>query len=196
MKLSFFSVVLIAQVIILSFLTYSCDDDDVCMPDPNLTVATSFTTELAENHHSVYTDIVIDASQEEVWTVLTDWANMPNWSSSLQGLSGDIRDGGSVVATFIAIDPTTGDPLSIDLPHTLIYEEGVLFGWADPLALVPGITDNHLYRLEAISECQTRFIQTDEFQGTNPDFTTEVLATLSETGYNEFNAELKAEVEK
>lgn len=59
------------------------------------------------------------------------------------------------------------------------------------------ITDNHLYRVEVISEYQTRFIQTDEFLGTKPGFfTTEELAAIGETGYNQFNAELKAEVEE
>ncbi len=186
-------------LLITSLFVTSCDNDDddnVCTPDTSLQVSSSQVTEIDTNHHAVYTDIVINAPVQDVWNVLTDWANMPNWSTSFQGLSGDIKDGGQVVATFLLPDPTTGQTVPFEFPHELSYEEGVQFGWSDPVAIAPGITDDHVYMLQAISDCQTRLIQTDEFVGNDANFTTAILAAGSEAGYNQFNLELKTEVEK
>ncbi len=68
--------------------------------------------------------------------------------------------------------------------------------WHDEINTFVGIIDNHIFRVEVIFECQPQFIQTNEFQGINPDFTTEALANASFPLYNKFNAELKTEAEK
>ncbi len=180
-------------VLILAALTFnSCkDDDDLCVPDTSLEIATSsVSTNAGSTTYFVYSDIVINASQEKVWAVLTDWNNMQNWSTSFIGLTGDIRDGGQVTARFI-LNGTT-----FEFPHTLHYVNGVEFGWSDPLLFAPEIKDNHLYKVEALSDCQTRFIQTDDFTGENPMFPLPDLAAQTETAYIQFNSELKAEVEK
>ena len=174
------------------FTFQSCSDDDC---EIELSGSTSEVTQISENHHSVYTDIIIDASTDDVWEVLTDFDNMPNWSTSFQGLSGNIEDGEQVIATFLLAD-STGTLIAVDFPHTLSYNEGVQFSWSDPIPVFPGIRDNHHYMVEEISECQTRFVQTDEFQGTDPLINTEAIAHSSEADYNQFNTELKTEVEK
>ncbi len=80
--------------------------------------------------------------------------------------------------------------------RTLSYTEGQQFGWSAESTTFPGIVDNHIFKVEAISECQSRFIQTDEFRGENSFFTTEDLANASLPLYNQFNSELKLEVEQ
>jgi len=64
------------------------------------------------------------------------------------------------------------------------------------VAAFPGLTDNHVYRIEPISKYQTRFIQTDEFKGVIKDVTPLALANESLLPYTRFNQELKKEVEK
>ena len=181
----------------------SCDDDDVCVIDETLTVETSSVSELSADNWGTYTDIVINASADEVWGVLTDFDNMPNWSSLLQGMVGDISNGGLVTVTVLFADQATGEVGSSDFTRTLIYEEGVLFGWSEPFELAAGtgifVTDNHQFKVEAISECQARFIQTDDFTGIIPaaaGVTLEQVAGIIETSYKQFNQELKAEVEQ
>ena len=104
-------------------------------------------------------------------------------------MEGEIFDGGSVNALF-----DLGQGI-VPFPHTLIYEDGVRYGWSDPVLGVAGLFDNHFYTVEAISECQTRFIQTDAFQGSNPDITPIGLAAQIMPVYQLFNQQLKAEVE-
>ncbi len=60
-----------------------------------------------------------------------------------------------------------------------------------------GFVDNHLFIVEAISECQTRFIQSDEYVGEgNATYNSEEVVNASLPAFSTFNAELKAEVEK
>lgn len=188
-------------VLSVASIFVACNDEDEpqekeCTPDTTLKIETTQVTKVAENHHKVYTDIVINASVQEVWAVLTDWQKMPNWSTSFQGLSGDVSNGGQVVASFLNQGET------IQIPHTLIYEEGVKFGWSESTGtpdMQPfgGFVDKHIFEVQAISDCQTRFIHSDEYVGEgNAVMNSEALANMMVTIYPLFNQELKAEVEK
>jgi hypothetical protein len=186
----------ISILLLVALNISSCsDDDDICTIDRAIEGASSEIAEVSETYHTVYTDIVINASAQEVWAVLTDFDNMSTWSTGFLGMTGDISDGGQVVTVFVFPDAMTGVPTAGDYPHTLIYNEGIEFGWSDPILGLDGIVDNHFYTVEAISDCQTRFIQTDEFQGVNPNITTEILASNVVDSYNQFNEELKTEIE-
>ena len=186
-------------LLIYAFTLVSCSDSNEetpCIVDTSIDFPTSNITQIESNKHSVYTDIVINRSAEIVWNTLTDFENMPNWSSSFQGLSGDIANNNEVTVTYILPSPTTGEPTESQFIRTLSYVEGQQFGWSAESTTFPGIVDNHIFKVEAISECQSKFIQTDEFQGTNSFFTTNDLANASLPLYNQFNIELKNEVEK
>ncbi|MGX9356680.1 SRPBCC family protein [Roseobacteraceae bacterium S113] len=150
-------------------------------------------TQLSDTHATVDTSVLINATPEEVWETLTDFDAMASWSSgTLQGMTGDIEDGGSVTVTFIFGTTEDGAPNVIEIPHTLIFEDGSILGWSDPFPEdIGGGHDNHLYRVGACGD-QTLFIQSDEFVG-NP-YAANFVAQLLPM-YQTFNAELKAKVE-
>ncbi len=178
------------SALILLFIVSCKNDDDVCVVDNTLEIEVINSAEINQNHHSIYTDIVINAPINEVWNVLRDFDNYPEWSSSIQGITGDISNGGEVI-----VDATLPNGSIIGFHHILIYEEGIRFGWSDSLG-IGTIMDNHMFIVEMISECQTRFIQTDEFRGIgNADFSTESLANTTLEVYPIFNNELKQRVE-
>lgn len=186
MKKQFKTVIIL---IVNSIVLTACQNDD----NPTQTCTgesmQSYLTEVNDTTTSVYTDIIINANPSEVWSVLTDFENMPNWSTTLQGISGNISNGGSVIATYLF------DTLTFNAPHTLIYIEGQEFGWSDESNTYPGITDHHLFQVKACGN-QTRFIQSDQFIGSNPNISTLNLAQLIQGQYNIFNTDLKNEVEK
>jgi hypothetical protein len=79
--------------------------------------------------------------------------------------------------------------------HELIhFEEGKLFGWSDPFIL--GITDNHKYQLEKISESQTKLIQSGEANGFATLIIGNFIMNFFLKSYLEFNDILKARIEK
>ena len=150
--------------------------------------------QLGASHATVVTSVLIDAAPVEVWATLTNFDAMASWSSgTLQNMTGDIEDGGSVTVTFIFGTTEDGAPNVMEIPHSLIYDEGSVFGWSDPFPEdAGGGHDNHLYRVAACGD-QTFFVQSDEIVG-NPYAATFVAQLLPM--YQAFNAELKAEVER
>ncbi|MEM7439090.1 MAG: SRPBCC family protein [Pseudomonadota bacterium] len=149
--------------------------------------------QLSATHATIDTSVLINADPAKVWATLTDFENMARWSTgTLQNLTGDIRDDGSVTVTFIFGTDENGEPNLSEIPHTLIYEEGHAFGWSDPFPEeIGGGRDNHLYRLEPCGD-QTLLIQTDEIvdNANAAVFVSQLLPM-----YQTFNAELKTAVE-
>ena len=147
-------------------------------------------TRVRGGHRTVHTEIVIDAPPEAVWAVLTDWGQLDQWSPSIRGMEGDIRDGGQVVVDYV--HPGNGKTLVLD--HTLIYIEGQRFGWSDPM--IGRVRDHHLFTVEALPDGRTRFTQDDEIKGgllarlIGPGFSELMLSS-----YQAFNTALKTRVE-
>lgn len=150
-------------------------------------------TQISPTHSTVYTSVLIAATPDEVWQVLTNFDNMSSWSSNtLQNLSGDLENGGDVVITFFFGTDTDGNPTANEIPHTLIFEDGFKFGWSDPLSAdIGGGNDNHLYQVVSCEE-QTLFIQSDEIvdNAYAANFIDQLLPL-----YRLFNAELKGALE-
>jgi hypothetical protein len=139
---------------------------------------------------TVYTEVSINAPPERVWSVLRDFEKMGEWSTSLKSIRGDINNGATVQVEF-----QFGDQL-LKPAHNLIYKEGEAFGWADPIDILPGLHDFHLYRVVAINANQTRFIQTDQFVGKNAQIKPVELAQQVLPLYQAFNLQLKNKVER
>lgn len=157
------------------------------------TMAYGGIAQLSATHATINTSILIDAAPAKVWATLTNFKTMSDWSTgTLQGITGDIKNGGSVVVTFLFGVDDAGNPISNEIPHTLIFEDGKKIGWSDPFpANIGGGHDNHIYAVQPCGD-KTLFTQSDEIVD-NPyavNFVTKLLA-----GYQLFNAELKAAVE-
>ncbi len=164
------------------------ESGDVAMLDPTGALAEVRTQD--DGSLQVYSEIVIAATPEQIWDVLTDFATMPEWSDTLQGLTGDLADGGEAVVTFLA------EGQALPFPHVLIWEEGRSFGWSDPLAFAPGIVDDHHYIIDRTDGTNTLFIQIDTLTGDNDAYPAAVLADQVVQGYAWFNQQLKTEVER
>lgn len=149
--------------------------------------------QLSATHASIETSILIKAAPTEVWSTLMDFEAMPEWSTgTLQGMTGDIKNGGQVVVSFLFGTDTSGNPILNEIPHTLIYDEGEVIGWSDPFPdKIGGGHDNHIYRVQACGD-KTLFTQSDEIVD-NPYAANFVAQLLP--AYQKFNAELKVAVE-
>ena len=108
-------------------------------------------------HRRIHTEIIINAPAETVWHVLTDWDRLGEWSPTLMGMRGEIRHGHEVECEYRFRGSV------IKPKHTLHFEEGREFGWSDPM--LPGVVDRHRYRVEALPDGRTRFVQSDEVRG-------------------------------
>jgi len=143
--------------------------------------------EIGPDHHQVYTEIVIEAPKADVWKVLTDFAAMPDWSSSFKGVIGDFSDGAQVRTCF-----DLGEGIE-EYSATLRVIDKVEFGWSEDY---DGIRDNHRYRLEVVAPRRAKFIQTDAFRGRADWAKTGELAEFYLAQYVDFNRALKSVCER
>ncbi len=143
------------------------------------------------SHRKMYTDIMIDAAPQDVWTVLTDTASYANWAAFMIKVHGDIADGTEIEAVF-QMNPKREKFTPIK--HRITVTDGSEFHWSDTFP--GGIRDNHHFRVEPAEDDKTRFVQTDEFWGGLTWLMGGTLAKTCTAGYQAFNRSLKQEVEQ
>ena len=142
-------------------------------------------------HWSIYTDIEINAPIEKVWKILTDFKNMPNWSTSgFQGIDGNLVNGERITAKFKS-DPEKDKITKYE--HDIVVDS-YSFGWkGDVFAM--GMKDNHFYKLIELENNKTRMIQYDEPNSGMAWLMGRTVSKIMLKGYNKFNNELKVQVE-
>ena len=152
---------------------------------------TGRTDKVGFSHHTIHTDIIIDAAPDIVWAVVTDTAGYRDWAAFLVDIEGAITDGATITAVF-QTDPAKDKLTRID--HKITVLDGQEFYWAEKGP--GGIRDNHHFRVEPTGDGKTRFIQSDEIMGGMTFLMGGRLAKMYLAGYQAFNRGLKAEAEK
>lgn len=146
---------------------------------------------LSASHRTIYTDIIINATPEQVWSVLTDTPSYKTWAAFLVDIQGEIKDGEKITAVF-QTNPKKEKLTTIE--HTISVDEGKEFFWAEKGP--GGIRDNHHFRVERAQDGKTRFVQSDEIMNGITWLMGGNLSKMYEEGYKAFNRALKNEVEK
>lgn len=144
---------------------------------------------IIDQDNTVFTEIEINASTEEVWSVLTDWDSLKEWSSSFIGISSDKMVKDELFVSYFR-HPITGK--TIEFEHVCTeYIEGERFGWSG--RIVGKAKDHHIYSVVPTKKNTTIFRQED---GIHESSFLNFLAKHQMTKmYNKFNKELKMRVE-
>lgn len=137
----------------------------------------------------VQASIIIEASPEKVWSVLTDFEKLNEWSSSFQNLSGYFNKGGQIEVVFKA--PFGGDTTM--KKFLFLFKEKQIFGWTGVFLM--GMKDYHKHSLKELPNGNTEFTQTDRVSGGMSFLLGGMLEKQMQKGYNVFNEELKNRVE-
>lgn len=139
-----------------------------------------------EIHH----EIEIDAPPAAVWAQLTDTSAYDEWNPFVRRLRGELAEGARLS---VDIAPPGGRPMTFK-PTVLVAEHGRELRWLGRL-LVPGVFDGeHSFRLDALPDGRTRFVQAETFRGALVGLAG---ATLEKTrvGFEQMNIALKQRVE-
>jgi hypothetical protein len=136
--------------------------------------------------------IDINASPEEIWSVLTDFANFHSWNPFMRWIKGDLRKGAKLE---VRIQPTgargtTFKPtvLNVDPPREL--------RWIGHLWIKGLFDGEHILRIEPIGNDKARFYQKEIFNGLFVRLLAKGLDKDTLRGFNEMNEALKEKVEK
>ncbi len=110
---------------------------------------------------SISTQIIINASVDQVWKELTDFAKYPEWNPFIRKLSGEIKTGNRIEVIF-QIEGTK--PMKFT-PEIKVIEKNKMFQWEGHL-LIPGIfTGKHTFLLVPMEANKTKLIQKEDFKG-------------------------------
>ncbi|HEY2276944.1 MAG TPA: SRPBCC domain-containing protein [Streptosporangiaceae bacterium] len=93
--------------------------------------------------YEISSSINIAATPEDVWAVVADLANYPQWHPAFQSVTGPLTVGSTL--TIKTASPTTGNPVTLKV-KVLTVEPGTELAWASRLLGITTITRRFLLR--------------------------------------------------
>ncbi|MFI6476287.1 SRPBCC family protein [Nonomuraea sp. NPDC050663] len=137
----------------------------------------------------ISTSIDIQATPEQVWAVLVDFAGYQAWNPFIQQGAGEARVGSTLT---LRMHPENGKPMTFR-PKVLQAEPGSRLRWLGHL-IVPGVFDGaHEFVLTPV-DGGTRVVQSETFKGLLVPFLGKMIEG-TERNFERLNAALKQRVE-
>lgn len=145
---------------------------------------------IIEKMKKIETSIIIKATIEQVWQVLTDFKTYPVWSPTIKSFGQE-----PVLGQRCSVMLEQPDGFKIKMnPRFLRIDSNRELRWKGKL-FIPGIFDGeHYFILEPMEEGQVRLIQGELFSGILIPFCGKLLLTTRQ-GFELFNTALKQRVE-
>lgn len=140
----------------------------------------------------IKTELLIEASPERVWEILTAFEKYPLWNPFIKSIQGNAKVGGKIV---VRIEPPQAKGMTFK-PTVLAFLKNKEFKWIGHL-LFPGLFDGeHRFELIDNGNGTTTFIQAERFKGILVRLFSKMLDTSTIDGFNAMNRKLKEEAEK
>ena len=136
--------------------------------------------------HEVYTETIIAAEPEEVWSVITDASNYKNWNPVITNAVGEYAEGATIINTVVEDGKKPTEIKSKVVKFEPPYHLNQFGGYRGI------ITFDHHYILEKV-DAGTKVIQKEEYTGFYVNFWD---SEWVEPAYRRVNEALKQEVEK
>lgn len=138
----------------------------------------------------IETSLQIDAPANEVWAVLMDFENFPEWNPTIRSIKGKAEVGEQIVAQLCL----PGRKPMIFKPRVLKREANREFRWLGHLG-VKGIFDGeHYFILKPVDEQTTEFIQGEKFTGLLSGLIFRMIGTDTKKGFEMMNEALRGRV--
>ncbi|MGJ1498699.1 SRPBCC family protein [Sphingobacterium spiritivorum] len=132
----------------------------------------------------IKTEIVIHATPEKIWKILTDFENYVQWNSFITSITGEVEKGNKIV---VRIKPPNGKGMTFK-PTILTKTDNKELSWRGKL-LFKGLFDGtHIFELINNGDGTTTFIQSERFSGI---FVCLFNLQKTRNGFNEMNKKLK-----
>ena len=140
----------------------------------------------------LYSEIEIEATDEHVWQILTNFTDFPQWNPFLRRASGEIEVGAKLE---VELQPPDGVGMTIK-PTLLKVEPNRELRWLGHL-IMPGLFDGeHIFTVEPVDSNRVKFIQREEFRGILAALMLRFIGENTQNGFKAMNQALKDEAEK
>lgn len=139
----------------------------------------------------IRTSILIKATPDRVWSILTDFENYPNWNPFIKTIAGKAETGTRLVAY---IEPPGAKGMTFK-PKVLAALPNQEFRWLGHL-LIPGLFDGeHIFELNDNGDGTTTLVQRERFGGILIPLFKKMLLENTPRGFEAMNEALKAKAE-
>ncbi|MDR0264741.1 MAG: SRPBCC domain-containing protein [Sphingobacterium sp.] len=134
----------------------------------------------------VYTEIIIEASAEEIWTNLLNFAEYDRWNPYIKSIEGNAKKDEFLIVQF----PTVKMKTKVND----IIEKHML-SWKGKM-VINGLLDSiHVFRITKISENCCLFEQYETFKGIMTSFLARKIKTSAQADFTKMNTALKRKCE-
>ena len=138
------------------------------------------------------TEIDIQASDERVWQLLTDFTSFPQWNPFIRRAIEEAKAG---VRLEVYIQPSGASGMTFK-PTVLKAEPNRELRWLGRL-LIPGLFDGeHIFTIETLGVNRVHFTQREVFKGLLVPLFARGLDRDTRRGFEEMNHALKARAEQ
>ncbi len=138
------------------------------------------------------TEIEIQASSEQVWQILADFARFPQWNPFIRRAKGQAKAGARLE---VRIQPSGASGMTFK-PTVLKAEPNRELRWLGRF-LLPGLFDGeHIFSIEDLGAQHVRFTQREIYTGWLVPLMAHGLDTDTRRGFEEMNQALKALAER
>ena len=136
--------------------------------------------------HTISTSIIIQASVQKVWTILTDTQAYPQWNPFIRTIEGNLNEGNKIK---VNAGENTFRPTILEAKryHTLKWKGSLIF---------KGIFDGtHEFKLTPLNDHKCRFDHSEFFEGLLVGLLKNKLINEVEPGFIAMNKALKERAE-
>lgn len=139
---------------------------------------------------NLQTEIIINATPQQLWAVLTDFEKFNEWNPFILSIQGQ-----PIVGTQLRVELKNGNSTSVFKPKVLVAETNKAFEWLGSLP-IPGIFNgNHYFRIEDLGNGQVKFIHGENFSGLLAGVIMKSIGTQTQNCFIAMNKALKNRVE-
>ena len=139
----------------------------------------------------IATEIEMNATPERVWEVLTDFDNYPKWSPFITSISGEIKEGSTLVTQII---PPNRKLMKFS-PVVLTFETNKELRWIGRAGIKGVFDGEHYFKIIEQENGSVKFEHGEIFSGILVGFMHKLIAD-TKLGFEQMNEALKKECEK
>ncbi|MEE9430710.1 MAG: SRPBCC domain-containing protein [Melioribacteraceae bacterium] len=140
----------------------------------------------------INTEIIINATPEKVWKILTNFDEYPNWNPFIKSIKGQIVIGEKIT---VRIEPPEAKGMTFK-PKILTLKKDRELSWLGHLSFAGLFDGNHKFELIKSKNGTTTFIQSEIFRGILVALFKKQLNKNTKNGFIEMNKKLKERAER
>lgn len=135
----------------------------------------------------IKTKILIHATPQKVWSVLTNFEAYPQWNPFIKSISGKLELGSKIR---VRLEPPEAKGMDFK-PKIISYQLHKEFSWLGHL-FIPGLFDGaHKFELIDLGNGKTEFIHSEKFGGILVPLFKKMLDHNTKKGFEAMNEKLK-----